>query len=191
MFGAAVKQRRCVRIGCGMAHSAPKSAENICSSRTVNKTVNNTKGILMDYREAAKELLAKKIELKNAYVSLGDEITMLENEKFAIRKCVGDTAVAAGGGSKYEEYITNLIFISDNTSLRRRVVRRELDMIEQGMAELSEYEQDLMDVFFVRRAKNATEIIAEKWFKERSQIYSDRAVALNKSTRAVYGVIHL
>ena len=34
----------------------------------------------MDYREAAKELLAKKIELKNAYVSLGDEITMLENE---------------------------------------------------------------------------------------------------------------
>lgn len=119
----------------------------------------------MDYREAAKELLAKKIELKNAYVSLGDEITMLENEKFAIRKCVGDTAVAAGGGSKYEEYITNLIFISDNTSLRRRVVRRELDMIEQGMAELSEYEQDLMDVFFVRRAKNATEIIAEKWFK--------------------------
>ena len=71
----------------------------------------------MDYREAAKELLAKKIELKNAYVSLGDEITMLENEKFAIRKCVGDTAVAAGGGSKYEEYITNLIFISDNTSL--------------------------------------------------------------------------
>ena len=145
----------------------------------------------MDYREAAKELLAKKLELKNAYVSLGDEITMLENEKFAIRKCVGDTAVAAGGGSKYEEYITNLIFISDNTSLRRRVVRRELDMIEQGMAELSEYEQDLMDVFFVRRAKNATEIIAEKWFKERSQIYSDRAVALNKFTRAVYGVIHL
>ena len=61
----------------------------------------------MDYREAAKELLAKKIELKNAYVSLGDEITMLENEKFAIRKCVGDTAVAAGGGSKYEEYITS------------------------------------------------------------------------------------
>ena len=55
----------------------------------------------MDYREAAKELLAKKIELKNAYVSLGDEITMLENEKFAIRKCVGDTAVAAGGGSKF------------------------------------------------------------------------------------------
>ena len=40
---------------------------------------------------------------------------------------------------------------------KRRVVRRELDMIEQGMAELSEYEQDLMDVFFVRRAKNATE----------------------------------
>lgn len=145
----------------------------------------------MDYREAAKELLAKKIELKNAYVSLGDEITMLENEKFAIRKCVGDTAVAAGGGSKYEEYITNLIFISDNTSMRRRVVRRELDMIEQGMAELSEYERDLMDVFFVRRAKNATEIIAEKWFKERSQIYSDRTVALNKFTRAVYGVIHL
>ena len=75
--------------------------------------------------------------------------------------------------------------------MRRRVVRRELDMIEQGMAELSEYEQDLMDVFFVRRAKNATEIIAEKWFKERSQIYSDRTVALNKFTRAVYGVIHL
>ena len=122
MFDAAVKQRRCVRIGCGMAHSAPKSAENICSPRTVNKTVNNTKGILMDYREAAKELLAKKIELKNAYVSLGDEITMLENEKFAIRKCVGDTAVAAGGGSKYEEYITNLIFISDNTEIPNEIL---------------------------------------------------------------------
>ena len=76
----------------------------------------------MDYREAAKELLAKKIELKNAYVSLGDEITMLENEKFAIRKCVGDTAVAAGGGSKYEEYITNLIFISDNTEIPNEIL---------------------------------------------------------------------
>ena len=70
-----------------------------------------------------------------------------------------------------------------------KTIRTELG--DDDEAELSEYEQDLMDVFFVRRAKNATEIIAEKWFKERSQIYSDRAVALNKFTRAVYGVIHL
>lgn len=150
-----------------------------------------TKGILMDYREIAKELLGKEIELRNAYSSLGDELTMLENEKFSVNHHTCDTATTKGGGSKYEEYITNLIFMTDNTALRRRVVKRELDMIETGMSVLDDYEKDLLDVFFVRKAKKAPEILSVKWFKERSQIYADRNLALNKFTRAVYGVIHL
>lgn len=145
----------------------------------------------MDYREIAKELLGKKAELKNAYASLGDELTMLENEKYSVKRCMCDTSVAKGGGSRYEEYITNLIYMTDNTGFRRRVVKRELDMIETGMAVLDDYEKDLLETFFVKKLKKAPEVLSEKWYKERSQIYADRNSALIKFTRAVYGVIHL
>ncbi len=145
----------------------------------------------MDYREVAKQLLAKKIELKNAYATLGDELTMLENEKYSIKSCFGDTSAAKDGGSKYEEYITNVIYLCDTTEFRRRVVKREIDMIESGLSVLSDYEKDLIDVFFVKKLKNAPEVIYDKWFKERSQVYLDRNAALVKFTRAVYGVIHL
>ncbi len=145
----------------------------------------------MDYRETAKELLAKKIELQNAYAALTDEINMLESEKYSVKSVVGDTSVAKGGGSKYEEYITNLIYIYDNTDFRRKVVRRQLDMIEKGFSVLSEYEQDVLEVFFVQKKKYAPDILSGRWYKERSAVYTDRNVALNKFTRAVYGVLHL
>ncbi len=153
--------------------------------------MHDKKGNLMDYREIAKQLLSKKVELKNAYVTLGDELTMLENEKYSVKSCTTDSAVAKGGGSKYEEYMTNLIFLSDNTEFRRKVVKRELDMIESGMAALSDYEKDLLEVFYVKKEKNAPEVIYDRWYKERSQVYADRNAALIKFTRAVYGVIHL
>lgn len=146
----------------------------------------------MDYRNISKDLLRRKNELINAKKTLEDEICMLENEKYAVRsKAVSDPTVAKGGGSKYEEHLVNLIVLIDNSYFRKKIVERELKMISNGMQALDIYETDLLECFYIHEIMDAAEKISNKYYKERSTVYRDKNTALEKFTRAVYGVIYM
>ena len=54
---------------------------------------------------------------------------------------------------------------------------------------LTEYEKDIINGFFVTETKYAADKLMEKFYKERTMIYNDRSKALEKFTRAIYGMI--
>lgn len=142
----------------------------------------------MDYTIFAKDLLKRKTVLETAYEAMGEELKQLESEKTST---VGhnEVNISSKGTNKAEDRLINLIFRIDDVKFRRSVVERDLMLIEKGMSALSEYEKDLIEGFFIRETKYAVDLLMEKFFKERTMIYNDRSKALNKFTRAVYGLI--
>lgn len=146
----------------------------------------------MDYRDFAKDLLKKRAELVTAKTQLNDEITMLDEIKFSAKNtAVGDTRVAPGGGSRYEDSLVSVIFRLDDAIVRKRLVERELRQIESGMSSLSEYEKELLYEFYIKGEKYASERIGAKYYKERSAVYADKKKALEKFTRSIYGIVRL
>lgn len=146
----------------------------------------------MDYREYAKDLLARKNSLVSAYSSIRSELECLEQEKNA---CKESALKAASKGSEnvsvYEDRLINVLADIDDCRFRRSVVERELIKIEKGMNGLSDYQRDLLEGFFVEREMGAADDLMERWYKERSSLYRDRNRALELFTRSIYGVLQL
>lgn len=147
----------------------------------------------MDYRNYAKDLLSRRNSLATAYRVIKKELSGLEEERCSCKTMLLNSDSLPEGTSEksYEKMLVNLIVRVEDCRLRLRVVERELMMIEQGMSALSEYQQDLLNGFFVNRHTGVCEELMEKHFRERSGIYRDRNKALDEFTRSIYGVLRL
>lgn len=145
----------------------------------------------MDYRDYAKDLLARKKNLVSAYSSIKSELMSLEREKDDCKAAIERLKITGGDLTKYDDRLINLLADLDDCRFRRSVVERELMKIEKGIAGLNDYQKDIIDAFFVEQYPYAVEDLMEKWFKERSTLYRDRNRALESFTRSVYGVLQL
>lgn len=145
----------------------------------------------MDYRDYAKDLLARKKNLVSAYSSIKSELRSLEQEKDDCKAAIERLNITGGDLTKYDDRLINLLADLDDCRFRRSVVERELLKIEKGIAGLNDYQKDIIDAFFVEQYPYAVEDLMEKWFKERSTLYRDRNRALESFTRSVYGVLQL
>ena len=54
---------------------------------------------------------------------------------------------------------------------------------------LTDYEKAIINGFFITETKCAADKLMEKFYKERTMIYNDRSKALEKFTRAIYGML--
>lgn len=139
----------------------------------------------MDYRNYAIDLLKRKTQLEAAYESLGYELEMLENEKYSVSSATISPAPVSGtGGNRYENKLVNLIVLIDDARFRRKIVERELKMIEMGFSVLDDYKRDLLEMHYVNSIPSPTVAAMEKYYKERSQIFEDKKKALEAFTRA-------
>ncbi|MBR5285383.1 MAG: hypothetical protein IKU30_00650 [Clostridia bacterium] len=145
----------------------------------------------MDYREYAKDLLARKNSLISAYGSIKEELNVLEREKVACKEIMNECEVLGRDRSIYEDRFINTLASLDDCRFRLSVVERELRKIEKGMTLLSDYECALIDAFYVERHIDAVEEIMERFYRERSTVYRDKNRALDVFTRSVYGVLQL
>lgn len=142
----------------------------------------------MDYTVFAKDLLKRKLTLETACKAMDEELEELESEKTST---VGhnEVNISSKGTNKSEDRLINLIYRIDDVKFRRKVVERDLKLIDRGMSALTEYEKDIINGFFVTETKYAADKLMEKFYKERTMIYNDRSKALEKFTRAIYGMI--
>lgn len=145
----------------------------------------------MDYREYAKDLLARKNTLISAYGAIKDELRVLEEEKTACKSLMNDCEAVGRDKSIYEDRFINTLANLDDCRFRLSVVERELRKIERGMSCLNDYECALIDTFFVERLSDAAEALMDKFFRERSTLYRDKNRALDTFTRSIYGVLQL
>ena len=136
----------------------------------------------MDYREYAKDLLGRKKNLVSAYSAIKCELDALEQEKYACKTAIANAESLSADKTMYDERLINVLADLDDCRFRRSVVERELLKIEKGMNGLSDYQKDLLDVFFVEHEPGAADDLMEKWYKERSSLYRDRNRALESFT---------
>lgn len=142
----------------------------------------------MDYTVFAKDLLKRKLVLETAYKAMGEELCELETEKTSTA-AHKEVNISSKGTNKSEDRLINLIYRIDDVKFRRGVVERDLKLIDRGMSALNEYEKEIINGFFVTETKYAADKLMEKFYKERTMIYNDRSKALEKFTRAIYGMI--
>ena len=127
----------------------------------------------MDYRNYAIDLLKRKTQL----------VCVQKDDRAA--------PVSGTGGNRYENKLVNLIVLIDDARFRRKIVERELKMIEMGFSVLDDYKRDLLEMHYVNSIPSPTGAAMEKYYKERSQIFEDKKKALEAFTRAVYGVVFM
>ena len=164
----------------------------------------------MDFRANAKQLLKNAARLEVASLNLNDEITMLEESKYAVSCGCSGSPITGSGCNRYEERLVNLICLCDKLRDRRNSVNTDLERLKRGMSVLSDYEKDLLVGFYTEvgapinasepsktnkkdapalEAKaSAAEKLMSRHHKERSTIYRDKDKALSKFTQALYGV---
>lgn len=126
--------------------------------------------------------------LETAYKAMGEELCELETEKTSTA-AHKEVNISSKGTNKSEDRLINLIYRIDDVKFRRGVVERDLKLIDRGMSALNEYEKEIINGFFVTETKYAADKLMEKFYKERTMIYNDRSKALEKFTRAIYGMI--
>lgn len=142
----------------------------------------------MDYTVFAKDLLKRKLTLESAYEAMSEELCELEAEKTSTRSNK-ELNISAKGTNGSEDKLINLIYRIDDVKFRRGVVERDLKLINRGMSVLTDYEKAIINGFFITETKYAADKLMEKFYKERTMIYNDRSKALEKFTRAVYGML--
>ncbi len=146
----------------------------------------------MDYREYSKDLLGRKKTLQSAYSVMKSELESLEQEKASCKAILSNISKADTEKiALYEERLINILADLEDCRFRRSIVERELVKIERGMNSLDDYYKDLIEMFFVEQSIGAADELMERWYKERSGLYRDRAKALDKFTRSVYGMIEI
>ncbi|HPE95462.1 MAG TPA: hypothetical protein PLT66_05300 [Bacillota bacterium] len=142
----------------------------------------------MDYTVFAKDLLERKTTLEASCNSMKEELIELKSEMNGSSH-VNAVPITGSGTNKAEARLINLIYRIDDTKFRLGIVQRDLKLIENGMKQLDEYESMLLEGFFIHNTRCAVDSLMSRFYKERSTIYADRRRALEKFTRAVYGLV--
>ena len=129
------------------------------------------------------------------------QLTSIQNLKDAIAECQAgidqlhstqyDKTPVMGGESGYEERIlTNMDKIqrlNGNLSIARSKAAR----VDRGMAALDDEERIVLERMYVNSEREATRRLCEDLNCEIAQVYRIRRRALNRFTRAMYGILDI
>lgn len=142
----------------------------------------------MDFRFFSTQLLKNKRRMEAALVNLGDELALLEESKVSAKvSAPGGAPISGTGANRYEDRLVKLICLCDELKLRLRNIETNLACIERGLQPLSEYEKDLLNLFYIFGGRSAADKAMSKHHKERSTVYRDKDKALEHFTQALYG----
>ncbi|MBQ3195517.1 MAG: hypothetical protein IJB65_03520 [Clostridia bacterium] len=147
------------------------------------------KGYSMDFRIFSTQLLENKRRMEVALLNITDELAMLEEAKTSVATgCCNSAPTTGGGGNRYEERLVKLIDLCDELRARKKNIELNLACIKRAFTALNDYEQDLLNSFYVYGGKGVAERVMSRYHKERSTVYRDKDKALAIFTQALYGV---
>lgn len=141
----------------------------------------------MNWKEEAKRELRGYEALKASIPSLTDNLAEIAAAKTSLRSS-SDPSPIFGGGSTYEDRLTNLLTKEAAVKDLLRASRFRLRRIERGLAALSEEERAVALFFSAHRSGEAVELLTERLGLEQAQIYRIWNAALHTFTIAEYGL---
>lgn len=146
----------------------------------------------MKRQTEAVSLLREYRSRKAALANIPEQIKALEAEFTGIKSATTDgTPVSGTNSNKREERLLNNIARRDSLKLEYEIAARLANVTERGLDVLNERERRILDVFFIDRPANHVQLLCDEFFVEKTKLYTMKDEALNKFTRACYGVVEL
>ena len=85
----------------------------------------------------------------------------------------------------------NNIALRDAAKANYKIVKREVKIIENGLAILSGEERRILELFYIQRPTDYVIRLCDELAIEKSELYRRKDKALEKFTRACFGVVSL
>ena len=143
----------------------------------------------MKWKIEAKNDLRHYNETKHGVESTAEQIRTLKAEIESVRSAAADGTAVHGGGNAREDAMLNNIMKRGKLEDAHKIASARLDTINRGLAVLDETERLVLDRFYINNHKGHVERLCEEMHLERSRVYEIHDVALEKFTRAMYGVL--
>lgn len=142
----------------------------------------------MDYKKIAKAELRDVPAMRTAMDNIKDRIRSLEMQKTSLRS-TSDSTPVQGGGNRQEDRLLNLIVESERLRLSLTAHELRMEVIERGLAALSDQDRLLLETFARNRSGEAVNILSDTLFLERTRVYQLWDEALRRYTIAEFGLV--
>lgn len=134
----------------------------------------------MDYRKLAVYELESVAQLKNALSIAGSELTETNGRIKELNERFRATGADAGDASALRLYKNELLS-------RKKSIKLRLERINSALRVLTEEERELLYRSYIERQQPVE--LMERENLEKSAVYRRRSEALERFTRAMYGVV--
>lgn len=145
----------------------------------------------MNWQKISIERLKSYENRQQALSNIPEQIETLEMSLTAIRAAKTDKEPIKEGGNKREDAIINNIVMREELSRNLEIAKREVEITENAMKQLTKDEQKILYRFYVNRMRGHVETLSEELCIERSRVYELKENALKKFTIACYGIVEL
>ena len=138
----------------------------------------------MDYKAELRDVPAMRTAMDN----IKDRIRSLEMQKTSLRS-TSDSTPVQGGGNRQEDRLLNLIVESERLRLSLTAHELRMEVIERGLAALSDQDRLILETFARNRSGEAVNILSDTLFLERTRVYQLWDEALRRYTIAEFGLV--
>ena len=142
----------------------------------------------MNWKFEAIEKLKEYTARRNAITSIPEEIKRLEEEARRIRSAATDATPVKGGGSTREDMLLDNIVHREELQRRLSDARRWVDIVDGGLAVLSDEDRLVLDRFYIHPMRgNAERLRDELGLEDERSVYKRKDKALRRFTLSLYG----
>ena len=145
----------------------------------------------MDYRKSMIDELSKHRQRVCGLKNLKEKIIAAESELRAIKSADPSKVSVRGGGNADADKRIALIVERDNYKRNYAIIKRAVDVLDAGLATLSEQEKKTLELFYMDRPHDHIGAVCEIWQCEQAEAYRKKDEALRKLTIACYGITEL
>lgn len=142
----------------------------------------------MNWKNEAIEKLRRYSSMQLASHNLPEEISMLEEAFTSIRSAKMDATPSRGGGNKREDMLLNNIVKRQELTAALEHTQKWLSSTDRALRGLSKEEQKILQRMFIYPEVGSVQRLCQELGVEQSSVYRKRDKALERFTRALYGV---
>lgn len=142
----------------------------------------------MDWKKAAADDLRRYPTQKASLDNIIERMIAANERMTAVKGATLDRVPVHGGGSAVEDKILDCITERERLKLTYAATKRLVDIVERGLAALTDTERRVLELFYITPARGNVERLMSELGYEKAQIYRLKDTALNKFTTALYGL---
>lgn len=141
----------------------------------------------MDWKQQAIQILRHYRLNKQSIKNLRERIQILTAQIEGISSPGGSEG--SGSGRERDEMYCEIIAKTDRLRMRLELIQRDVQITEQGLAVLDEYEREALTIKYINGEYNSIMRICERLHVERTKAYALCDNALSHFTAVLFGSV--